>query len=254
MRSRYLWPAAVLALGTVLVACGDDDTAPEAADDSPSTETTDAGIGQEACDAVLAVGEALLDGPDGPPTPEYLEGQLQPTVDAVADSGVEELTGPAADLDAAIDAALAGDDESAEEQAFAAYGAMAEVTHDGCGYETADVTAVDYAFTGLPESLPAGMTSFALANEGAEEHELVLVRRAEGETRPVEELVELPDAEAEEALDFLGFTFAAPGETSYLPADLEAGDYIAICFLPVGGGEDGPPHFTEGMVTEFEVA
>jgi hypothetical protein len=36
--------------------------------------------------------------------------------------------------------------------------------------------------------------------------------------------------------------------------DLEPGRYAAVCFIPIGGGEDGPPHFTGGMVAELEVA
>src|SRR5690606_4951888 len=35
--------------------------------------------------------------------------------------------------------------------------------------------------------------------------------------------------------------------------DLDPGSYIAVCFIPIGGGEEGPPHFTGGMVAEFDV-
>ena len=31
------------------------------------------------------------------------------------------------------------------------------------------------------------------------------------------------------------------------------GEYAMVCFIPVGGAEDGPPHFTQGMVQEFIV-
>jgi hypothetical protein len=41
-------------------------------------------------------------------------------------------------------------------------------------------------------------------------------------------------------------------------ADLEPGDYAVVCFIPTGSGGDtegdGPPHFTKGMVSYFEVA
>lgn len=33
----------------------------------------------------------------------------------------------------------------------------------------------------------------------------------------------------------------------------DPGSYIAVCFIPIGGGEEGPPHFTGGMVAEFDV-
>ena len=38
-----------------------------------------------------------------------------------------------------------------------------------------------------------------------------------------------------------------------LMLDLEPGRYAAVCFIPIGGGEDGAPHFTGGMVAELEV-
>ena len=37
-------------------------------------------------------------------------------------------------------------------------------------------------------------------------------------------------------------------------ADDEPGSYVVSCFVPVGGAEDGAPHFMEGMTAEFEVA
>ena len=243
--------ATILALG--VVACGDDDDEATTETAGETTTTTEAGLGAEACDAVQAVGAALTGGPDGPPTPEYIEGELLPTVDAVLASGAEELAGPAEDLQAGAQAALEGD-ESAEEAVFSAYGEMAGVVHDGCGYATADVTAVDYAFEGLPETMEAGTTSFSMVNEGDEEHELILFRRNDGETRGLEELLDLPEAEAEEAVTFAGATFAQPGQTGYFAADLEPGTYFSVCFIPVGGGQDGPPHFTEGMAAEFEVS
>ncbi len=245
------------ALTTVLVlggvACGDDDSGDEASSEATgeTTTTTEAGLGAEACDAVLGVGTALTNGPDGPPTPEYLEGEVQPAIDAVVASGVEALQGPATDLQAAVDAALEGEDS--QEAAFGAYSAMAAEAHTGCGYQAVDVSAVNYAFVDMPATLSAGTTSFSLTNEADEEHELVLLRKNDGETRTAEELLALPQDEAETLVAFSGVTFASPGQTGYVAAELEPGDYFTVCFLPVGGGEDGPPHFTEGMVAEFEV-
>jgi hypothetical protein len=42
-------------------------------------------------------------------------------------------------------------------------------------------------------------------------------------------------------------------------ADLTSGSYAAVCFIPVGSVDeeteaDGPPHFTQGMKTEFTVS
>ena len=58
-----------------------------------------------------------------------------------------------------------------------------------------EVELVDYAFEDLPESVPAG-TRLAITNSSeAELHELIAFRIPDEETRPVEELVELPDEE-----------------------------------------------------------
>ena len=66
--------------------------------------------------------------------------------------------------------------------------------------ETVEVTAVDYAYEGLPASIPAG-TQLTLRNEAdAELHELVAFRLPDGETRSVEELVALPPDELLPAL------------------------------------------------------
>ena len=49
-----------------------------------------------------------------------------------------------------------------------------------------------------------------------------------------------------------------PGSTDYVVADLEPGNYVVLCFLPVGmkamdgPPPDGPPHFMEGMVAELD--
>jgi hypothetical protein len=123
------------------------------------------------------------------------------------------------------------------------------------------VTTTEYAFDGLPDTLDAGVTSFDLTNDGAEVHELVLLRKNDGVTETAEELLALPQAEALQKAMLLGVAGpVSDGNPAYVVADLEAGDYIAVCFIPVGTTSmDGPPpegapHFTEGMVQEFTVS
>jgi hypothetical protein len=177
-----------------------------------------------------------------------------PQVQILVDEAPDDLTDQAQTM---LDIATASVDDPAgfqDPEAQAAFGEFGSAAHTGCGYESVDVSAVDYAFEGVPESVPSGTASIALTNNGNEDHEMVLFRRADGETRPVDELLALPDSEVGDAVTFTAATQASPGDTGYLAADLEAGDYIAVCFLPVGGAPDGPPHFTEGMVTEFSVA
>ncbi|MBA2281914.1 MAG: hypothetical protein H0W25_11890 [Acidimicrobiia bacterium] len=132
------------------------------------------------------------------------------------------------------------------------------------GAPITDVVAVDYAFEGVPETLPSGEHGFTLSGTGDEFHELALVRV--DDDRPVEEIFDLPESEQEAISEYLGGITACPGETSAEPlgASLEPGRYVLVCFVPVGTTPDlrgdalpaayeNPPHFTEGMVAELTV-
>jgi len=141
----------------------------------------------------------------------------------------------------------------------AAVTAVDEWVAENCGYEVVDVTAADFSFEGIPESLDTGVTIFRFTNEGVELHEIGIARIKGDES--VEEILELPEEEADSKVTFVGANFAAQGETTILYTKLKkAGTYGAVCFLPVGSTTeeaietaDGPPHFVEGMFAEFEV-
>ena len=73
-----------------------------------------------------------------------------------------------------------------------------------------------------------------------------------------QELLALPEEEAMAKVDMVAAVFAPPGDESYSVADLEAGDYAMVCFIPTGASEEnpegtGPPHFIQGMLAEFTV-
>jgi hypothetical protein len=173
---------------------------------------------------------------------------------------------------------------------------------ENCGWGRVDVTAVNYLFQNVPRTVVAGRTSFELINEGTEPHEFVLFRINDDVDEPIEELLE-NEEEAEDKVKFVTAAFADPGNEEYGVANLEAGRYAAVCFIPVGSvpegqgqqaspgatpspgsttttttstttttravspgptptgtaspggpGEEGPPHFTRGMVAEFTVS
>jgi len=139
--------------------------------------------------------------------------------------------------------------------------------------EIVEITAVDWAFEGVPESVEAG-TKLSVTNEGDEPHELVAIRIPDEETRPVSEIVALPEEE-------LGAVFggepmpatvllAATGTTDTPGAVMgdgtltEPGRYAIVCFLPVGADDsilesegppesDAPPHVSQGMFAELTV-
>lgn len=145
--------------------------------------------------------------------------------------------------------------------------------------ETIEVRGIDYAFEGIPATVEAGTTlTFTNASE-VEPHELVLFRIPDGEDRSIDELLALPEEEAERAVGApIGVAVAVqPGSAGELvEGDLtvsEPGRYVALCFLPVGsdpdemqemmesdaegppeqGADAGPPHFVQGMKHEFTV-
>jgi hypothetical protein len=256
MRSSYRWVALAAVLSVGLAACGDDGDADgdtsEAA--GATTTTAETGLGTEPCEAYVRLASAVFAVPEGPDAGSFIEENVLPELQALSDAEADEIAEPVETMlgiaTESVEDPARFDDPAAEDAFFEVGGAV----HEGCGFDTADVTAVDYGFEGVPESVPAGTVSFSLTNDGTEDHEMVLFRKADGETRPIEELLALDEAEAEEAMTFTTVGFASPGATGYVATDLEAGQYAMVCFIPVGGAEDGPPHFTEGMVSEFEVA
>lgn len=263
-RGRLLRSLAVAGLSLSLVgglaACGDDDEA------SPITTTTTAAAGgyqgnpnatvsTEVCDALVAAQGALHQAPREPDAMgPYLEAEVSPHTQVLVDGLDGELAAAARTVHDSLSELGAGGDPSILESPELT-GAQTEIgaaLHDGCDWATVDLTAREYDFQGVPDELPAGRYGFALENVGVEEHEMVLFRRNDGVTESFEELAELGDAMMEK-VSFTGVAFGGPDTTSYAAVDLEPGTYFLVCFIPVGGGQDGPPHFLEGMQATLEV-
>ena len=130
---------------------------------------------------------------------------------------------------------------------------------DNCGFATVDVSVVDYAFEGVPETLAPGTTTFTFTNDGEEVHEMIMVRYKD-ESLTIKDLMKLSDKEAEKQLEFLGASFGPPGTVDTESRSLAAGKYALVCFIPVGATSekalrkaDGPPHIAKGMSAEFIV-
>jgi len=142
--------------------------------------------------------------------------------------------------------------------------------------ETITITGVDYAFEGVPTSVPVG-TTFGFDNQGTELHEMAVLRKNDDVTMSFEEILQLPDAEAFTMVTPVGQTFSAPGEMAEGEVNLsQEGEYIMLCFIPQGtvdlpstspgtspaaespaaaspAASPGPPHFVLGMLQMFEV-
>lgn len=112
-----------------------------------------------------------------------------------------------------------------------------------------DVTAVEYEFQGVPESLAEGEFTFTLTNEGEEPHELYLFYITGAQT--VAELLELPENEVNELTQAVERVEAKPGGSDEFTAGLVPGRFGYACFVE---SPDGTPHAFLGMAGEFTVA
>jgi hypothetical protein len=122
------------------------------------------------------------------------------------------------------------------------------------GVDRIEVIGRDYRFE--HGDIPHGNVAFSLDNRGEEDHEIVLVRVTED--FDVDSLLEgEPDDGADDELppgveEFIGFTYARPGETANLVPDgeLAAGRYMMLCFIPTA---EDVPHVALGMHSEFTI-
>ncbi|WP_341250110.1 hypothetical protein [Euzebya pacifica] len=143
--------------------------------------------------------------------------------------------------------------------------------------DTLELTAVDYAYEGVPGEVSVGTQLALVGAPDAEPHEAVVFRLAEDETRSAQEILAEGGPDAPPPGEFAGVLIAppggAPGFAPEGPVVLDQpGRYLLVCFIPVGttpdafaalaedGGtaadlpETGPPHFTQGMAAELTVA
>jgi len=116
------------------------------------------------------------------------------------------------------------------------------------------ITATEYAF-GVPDTIPAGLTTFRLVNQGKELHHANLVRLSEGKS--------VPDFQAGLAAamknhtpppTWMGFAggpnTVTVGDTGVATQMLEPGSYVFVCWIP---SLDGIPHVMKGMLRPLVV-
>jgi hypothetical protein len=112
--------------------------------------------------------------------------------------------------------------------------------------------AVDFAFEG-PSEAPAGLVTVTMTNNGAEPHHAQFVRLNDGVTMEAFDGALQsgdPNAIAPLATFVGGPAVVGPGASSQVILRLEAGQYVALCFVP---SPDGVPHLMKGMVFPFSV-
>jgi hypothetical protein len=113
-----------------------------------------------------------------------------------------------------------------------------------------DVAAHEYAFT-MRDTIPAGLTTFRLRDEGVEWHHVKLVRLDSGRTL-AQLYAALGKGEPFPAwMHFLGGPNApAPNQAASVTLELEPGRYAIWCNV---NAPDGKPHWTKGMFKQFIV-
>jgi hypothetical protein len=248
-RTRRITLGLALSLALTAAACGDDDDT-ATGDETTVPDTADAAVvSGEACDAYVGLSGALMGDPAA----------ADDLFAAFESTAPDDLADEAATVVATFASLAEGGDPSAfaDPEYVAASAAVADAYFEGC--ETVaelDVQGIDYGFEGLPSEVATGRVAlrFTNATEHDEPHELVLFRIQDGVTETVDELLALPEEEAGSKIAPVGVVFVdTPGAEAAAMFDLEPGRYAAVCFIPIGGGEDGAPHFTGGMVAELEV-
>ncbi len=123
------------------------------------------------------------------------------------------------------------------------------------GPNVVTVTTTEYAFA-MPDTIPAGLTSFRLVNQGKELHHASLVRLGDGKT--------VADFQAGLAAAMKSHTPPPPwmtfaggpnavtlGDTALATQLLEPGSYVFVCWIP---SLDGVPHVMKGMLHSLVVA
>jgi uncharacterized cupredoxin-like copper-binding protein len=119
------------------------------------------------------------------------------------------------------------------------------------GANVVNVTVRDYAYA-MPDSIPAGLTTFVLRNEGTQGHHLQLYR--------IDETRSIADVHAALMMNAAmpGWMHAVGGPNTPVPGGgesigtlvLEPGSYVAFCTIPAS---DGMEHFRKGMMKSVTV-
>ncbi len=231
-----------------VAACGSDDDEASGGDEASSF-----------CDDVVAFNTAAFDTdvPEDASSEDVIAAgeRLSPLSQALVDGAPEGLTDGAEAIHSFVAPMVEGDAEKFnDDSSFETYTSFVNDAIGACNFAAEAVTGSDYAFDAA-DTIEAGTVAFSFTNASeGEEHEMVVLQKLAGVDLSWDELLALPEEEGRSKTKFVTVAFAPPGGDSATLATLDAGSYAMVCFVPVGGADDGPPHFTQGMVHEFSVA
>jgi uncharacterized cupredoxin-like copper-binding protein len=116
-----------------------------------------------------------------------------------------------------------------------------------------EIVTNEYSFT-IPADF-SGKGTFAVVNQGQQNHEMAVYAIAEGKTAADVQAFfssTTPPAGPPPITPSGGIAPAAPGTSVLSTLDLSSGNYVMMCFLP--DVKTGAPHFTLGMIQPFTVS
>ena len=260
------WAAPMVAVSMMVVsACGDSDGGSAGSADSSASSVASSSSTSGQGPSVAGVCEAFfgLTAAFGAEEPPDFEVDVAPRLDVLEADAPAAIEADVAVMVAAGRSAVTGDTAAFETEAFmAAKQAVDAFAFEECpAVSRIDIEGADFAFTGFPEAVPAGVTLVRLTNASTagEAHEALILRRNDGVTDDFADILALPMEQAQTKATVVGSTFAPslaqPGVGSF---DLEPGDYTLVCFVPQGASPEhpdgtGPAHAELGMVHEFRV-
>lgn len=216
------------------------------------------------CDAALTTDKAA-DKALGGGKPKQKDVQALDTALAQVESTApSELTATVQAVAAAVRTGIQSQKDPSQDPTFVQnLNAIDEYRYNSCGYQTADVTATEYEFAGLPKTLTPGPVAIKLADTGAELHEMQVFRL---KTKDSVKKVLQEGKKGEKKMEVVGSGFVMQGKTDYIIADLtKPGRYGVACHLPVGSTDEkaaakaakehggGTPHWKKGMFATITV-
>ncbi len=243
--TRHQLLAGVCASILLVSACGSDSNT----SGSPSPETA------AACDTWITADTALVKFSfTGEGDADAVNGAFDDAIAAADPDRAETLS----DLKDSLQPIIEDPESEPSDELMTQFGDALSWVEDNCDVVSIDVSAKEFEYDGIPDTLSTGYTVVNFANVGNEMHEMFAFRFNDGVDETLDEIVALPEDEVFSKITPMNATFAMPGGSDTGSWNLsEPGRYVVVCFIPLGttanNEGDGPPHFTQGMFHEFTV-